>query len=308
MKAILRTISAVVMVLLLAPSVPASITLADWGILHGAGSPTLDAPSLTNETPINSVYIAPAREANVNAGHLYYRLEDGVGTGGWVGPYVGGQNSDVEFLGAIFTGNTLQIAIVSGQMVPNAAAGFVNQFQPGDIRITTRDGRVYGLEVGAGGTLGSLGATYSVDANGNASSVGFSDGTWKGNLAYVQNPLAGQTAGSIWRTSDADWINSSVPAIAPLPMQLQVSGGEQDKLVGYAANYQFSLWGTAHSLIQVSLDWTRLGEISTIAWGPACSNDYLGIQIVPEPASLVAWSMVLGAVGLSFARKRRRHA
>lgn len=294
----------------------ASATIADWGITGGYNSDTLVAPGLTNEA-INSTYLATANQADVSGGHLFYRMEDGVGASGLVGPNYGGQQFDAEYLGAIISGTSLRIGLVMGHRIPGTGA-FSNVFEPGDIRITTTSGQVYGIEVGAGGGLGSLGATYRIDGNGYATGVRYSNGTTAGYSPFPAVFLAQQTAGSIWATGENDWLHGIAPPVGGLDTQFQMLAGDLGDLVGNATDYSYTNLGTNHALIEVSLNWTLLGSIQSIAWTPGCNNDVLGIELpvgtfrippspsVPEPTSVLGWAFVFGGMGLSLVWRRRR--
>jgi hypothetical protein len=72
-----------------------------------------------------------------------YAIEDFVGSGGLVDPLFGGQPFDAEFLGVGVDGNTLRVAIVSGQETGN---GFSN-YSPGDLYVRTETGAVYGQDL-----------------------------------------------------------------------------------------------------------------------------------------------------------------
>lgn len=124
-------------------------------------------------------------------------------------PNYGGQNYDVEFMGMSLQGNTMYLAIVTGQRPDNG----LKRYSPGDIYLTTPEG-VFGIEVGdgPGGGDGSLitegaeGSTYNLRSNGYTQSYGTTD--------------VAQTAGSIWK--DADWIID--PLGAPTPVQISING------------------------------------------------------------------------------------
>jgi len=236
MRSCIFVLTAVLAVLVMGPAANAAISVADWGVTGGLNSDSLTTvPSLFNES-LNATYLVNAREADVPGGHMYYRMEDRVGSGGSVGPNHGGQPFDVELIGAIISGSNLRIGIISGQRIPGS---FSSAFEPGDIMITTADGRVYGIEVGAGGGLGSRGATYRINGDGYATGVRYSDGAKAGSSPYPTTFLSQQTAGSIWKTEAADWVHGIAPPAGGEPTQFQMQADSLDDLIGSAATYTY---------------------------------------------------------------------
>ena len=181
-----------------APALSSTITIdgdmSDWGVTvadnngsdFSSPNPTSDWSRALPKTPM----ILPATAAM------------------WA-PNYGGQNYDAEFMDMALQGNTMYLAIVTGQRPDNG----LKRYSPGDIYLTTPEG-VFGIEVGdgPGGGDGSLitegaeGSTYNLRSNGYTQSYGTTD--------------VAQTAGSIWK--DADWIID--PLGAPTPVQISING------------------------------------------------------------------------------------
>jgi len=220
---------------------------------------------------------------------------------GYLGPNSGGQNYDAEFMGVAYENGKLNIAISTGQRPDN---GF-SYYSPGDIRIQTNDGTVFGIEVGGGAGDGA-GSTITEGADGSFY------GTNGSGYTTGHTALAGQTAGSVW--SGATWFTDTIGA--PLhEVQFKKDGGTFEGTADYV--YTRNDDTTQHAVIELSLDWSVIADnagidasILHVMWGPACGNDILEVTIVegfteeiPEPGTLGV--ALFGLAGLAWMRRRR---
>lgn len=215
--------------------------------------------------------------------------DDFAGDGGYLGPNSGGQNYDAESLSAAVQGNTLYIALTTGQRPDN---GLI-RYAPGDLRIETSSG-TYGLEIGGGVgggdgsvvTEGDTGSTYVLQNN------GYTD-------TYTDAAPA-QVAGSLW--TGVDWV---LDPIAPHePTQFEIN---PTSMLRGMSDYVFTrdTVTAEHAVVELALDLNLFaGEtIEHLYWRPSCGNDEvnLDVNIVPEPSSLA----LLALVGLALPRRRR---
>lgn len=261
--------------------------LADWGITVADG----------NGSNINA-YLGQA-----GIGQLGFHKEDSddlAGDGGFLGPNHGGQNYDAEFMSAARDGNTLFVAIVTGQRPDNG----LQRFAPGDLRIVTTTG-VYGLEIG-GGTGGVAPGNGIVDGAAGSTYLLNGSGFTTGLLAT--DPL--QTAGSIW--ANPTWINDPIAPVGPT--QFQMAGGILVNTADYV--YTRNDFTSQHAVIELSFDLAWFGgEVTSLHWRPSCGNDELDLafspliitQVVPLPegASLgLAGLFLVGAMGWRSRRRR----
>ncbi|MCC7413720.1 MAG: PEP-CTERM sorting domain-containing protein [Gammaproteobacteria bacterium] len=302
--------------------------LADWGISTGDQGSSCTATAVSANPGVMSACTGTSYAGLLGTlgGDLVgFNLED---SNDWrndylVGPNYGGQNYDGEFLGVARQGNTLYIAIQTGQRPDNA----FNQFAPGDISIDVKSGNTvianaYGVEVGGGpggaagaGSIsaGAAGSTYVLDSNGYTKGYRGSDGATSGNLIdptgqVSANPAAGQTAGSLWK--DAIWYLD--PITTPNPpgrQETQLLGGTLAGLVD-AFVFTRNAVGGQHAIIELAIDLALFGgdQVVGLHWRPSCGNDTLDVtfnpqQRVPEPAVLSLLAM--GLVGLRSSRRRR---
>jgi hypothetical protein len=221
-----------------------------------------------------------------------------------LGPNLGGQNYDAEFLGWGLQDGYIKIGISTGQRPDNGS----DKFAPGDIRIVTSIGD-FALEVGGSGTPGSpaatsfitdgaLGSTYQLNSN------GFTTGVTNSNQPGGR---VGQTAGSVW--INPTWILD--PISPATPVQIAPTGGSFGGLADFY--YTRNAFGSQHAIIEVAIPSYIFGtlDVLRVEWSPSCGNDVVaasGRAILhnPEPSS-IALLMMAGLSVLGF-RRRARHA
>ena len=269
--------------------------LSDWGVTVADGN--------------NSNFSSPSTTIGL-VSTFTEDQNDFAGDSGYVGPNYGGQNYDAEFMGVAVQGNTMYLAIVTGQRPDNR----LTRYSPGDIYMTTPVG-VVGIEVGGGvgggaGNLvteGATGSTYNLRSNGYTQSYGTTD--------------AAQTAGSVW--ANADWIPDPIAPGSPVQMDIN---GASSKIADADYAYTRDTETSQHSIIELALDLTNLldedgnGSIG-IHWSPSCGNDIVTafFQVsapissteIPEPGSALVWLIGLGVIGAmrgGAGRARRRKA
>ena len=94
--------------------------LAEWGVAV-ANTNNASFGGLTNDTTESG----GTQQTTLGGLTMYYYLEDtetGRPSGIRLGPDYGGQDYDAEFMGIVISGNTVSIAIVSGQRPDNGLA------------------------------------------------------------------------------------------------------------------------------------------------------------------------------------------
>jgi hypothetical protein len=263
-----------------------------------------------------------------------------------VGPNAGGQNYDTEYMAAAAQGTNLYLAIVSGQRRDNGSANY----SPGDIRITNLlTGNVYAIEMGggtAGGATGTInggdaGFFYNISTSSGQTLNGGSD-----DLSAAGGKVAvTQTAGSIWLapgggtcgnngvgspggfsgTWYCDPIDQDGAGTVDVyePTQFDSTQGGASNLgnaIAFVCKDNVDDAGAnppQHAICEMQLDVTLMAAAPSqtlrIAWGPACGNDFLDIEIVrppgqvPVPGVVGVFGLGLGLLGLT-ARRRRKAA
>lgn len=313
-KGLLKTAALLVMAgavsaALAAPVPVANITinggLSDWGVVLANNNASNIMPNTV--APGSS---SPHCSGTLNSSWACENTNDNATTfdanGGFIGPEWGGQDYDVEFLGAArgsgANANKLFIGIASGLRPDNGS----RLYAPGDLFLKI-NGVAYVIETGggtghAGGvplgaeTQGAAGAFYNLDGNGYTAS---------------RTSLADQTVGSIWRVDQGTAYQT---AWATQATQWQKVAGAVS--LGTATVYSTldSLSGNQdqHAVIEMGMDLglfgvgNQLTTIDELRWGPSCYNDVLAVDgtvlAVPEPATLP----MVGLGLLAFAGLRRR--
>lgn len=261
--------------------------LSDWGITVGDNN-TSNFSSLAS-----------------NIGLVGSHLEDTGDTQGhnsYLGPNLGGQDYDAEFMGVARQGNTLFVSLVTGQRPDNA----LKYYSPGDFRFETSGGR-FGVEAGGGKGHASSTATSSLGVAITEGTVGSTYTTYSnGTTKSYSNAVAAQTTGSIWR--DVTWILD--PITPKEPVQLQINALSQQ--VGMA-DYIFTRNSVTsqHAIIEFAIDLGVFGgvDLYSLHWRPSCGNDEMNVTLnlstkVPEPATLAL--LMAGVLGALFPVVRRR--
>ena len=243
-----------------------------------------------------------------------------------LGPNYGGQNYDAEMMAVTLEDNSrLAIAILTGQRPDNG----LTKYSPGDIRITTEFGRIFGIEVGGGEggssaaniiTEGANGSFYTVSGSGYTESVDTSPSTLAGQL--WETTFAGDNSTGDHRTEYFEgWIYDPLDPKREVQLQPNLASDPGAVLLGSPDSVDFvftrngangdTYGGTSqHSVIELAFDYGLLGldpddQIESIEWRPSCGNDELivsptggfGPEVVPEPASVLVW----GCLSLAFA-------
>ncbi len=269
--------------------------LNDWGVRLG-----------DNNTSNISVPLAPNSVTAIPLACFgTARCEDQTDTSNAhaLGPHFGGQNYDVEFLGVRRQGGQIFIGIASGIRPDNGAT----LYGPGDLFLRL-DGIAYAIEIGGG--AGGIAASATPLLEGNPGTTYTLNSS--GHTTALAAQSAAQTAGSIWRGSDINYLKD--PITHTINTQFTAKSGAT--ALG-TADFVFTRNQTPdtehggflsqHSVIELSFAAGLFGGVSELEayWGPACSNDGLEYHgnVVPEPGTFALFA--LGLAGFGAARFRR---
>jgi hypothetical protein len=174
------------------------------------------------------------------------------------------------------------------------------------------DGIAYAIEIGGGpggssallGTAllgGSAGSTYTLNSSGHTTALA------------AQSAV--QTAGSIWRESDINYLKDPIthtintqftvkPSTAALGMADFVFTRNQ------TPDTENGGYLSQHSVIELSFDTGLFGGVGELEayWGPVCSNDGLEYHgnVVPEPGTFALFALGLAGFGAAGFRRIRK--
>jgi len=281
--------------------------LSEWGVTNAG---------LSSWTIAGSSSGGPVTGTATGTGFMFSFLRedynDIVSDSEPLGPNLGGQRYDAEFMGMGVDGGNLVIAIVTGQRRDNG----LTRFSPGDIRITTTSG-VFGIEVG-GGAGGTAGTSVTEGGSGSGSTYTLNSSGYTTAHTGSTPPGSGteHTAGTMWKTSASDWILDPINGGTPPkngyePVQVQFGGGTYAGTADYI--YRFDATLGAHAVIELSISLAAFGNtvITGAQWAPSCGNDFVYVEnqaiATPEPATLVMGLFgIAGVVGMR--RFRRSNA
>ena len=302
--------------------------LNDWGVtINSTGHLVYDAAyGAAYDDTKGLVASTSGTNVDVNGRRVTYQIEDSndYSNGYQVGPLWGGQNYDAEALLVSLDGGDLHIAIATGQRPDNRLANYA----PGDISIVS-GGTTWGIEVGGGAALDSGSANFLLAEGSNGTTYTIKT---DGYTLSSASSSANQTAGSIWLTDGStsstldptkDWQTGIANSGTPRPPTQLIGGTTRLGQADYAFNFGVdpndlmeNLFG-GHAFIELVVEdyYMVFGDLldpATVRWSPVCGNDQLMLSVtlppkgvVPEPTSLVVWTLLIGAAGWVGWRRKR---
>lgn len=253
-----------------------------------------------------------------SAAGVNYKIEDSVGSGGFVGPGYGGQAYDLEALYVQRTASSLIITGVSGaNFAYNPAAGTaspncVSPCEPtygmGDFFIGSKSGNTFSPQVGIEVT-----GHHFIMNNTTGNTTGWSSPLNAGDVVSLTgsvngNTLTGGSAGDRgWETGLSSWNGAGAPT--------QLAAGYTTNRNQTLATMTYGQIGTGpHYVYQATIDLTLFSLTAfqgvdlnsmVVRWGEICGNDILEVNPVPTPSTL---SLMVGLMGLGYLVRRRRQA
>lgn len=203
-----------------------------------------------------------------------YSAEDGVGPGGYVGPGVGGQSFDVEYLGLRIKNGTVYFGLQTGFNLASGVKQGGIQYNPGDFAIDINNDGFYEYAIDYGITSGIPSyKLYAVSA-------------WQ-NSMYAQHHV-----------SDPFQYSSGtfIPTAFNGAYGHGVFPNNSDGGNSYVLEGSFGLNALA----------AYTGGPVTLHWTMSCGNDYLNVTTTPAPEPSTLLLLGSGIAGAAWWSARRR--